>query len=122
MSQTSPATAAEPRPLTPLEIVRTLVLIVALATFALWGALGFTFPWNTVVAIGTPLVALGLWALFVSPRAVVRVHPFIRVLIELIIFACATIAWWEMGQGWIGLAYGVVAVTTGVLVGRRAIG
>lgn len=116
-----PATTETPRALTPLDIIRTVVLIVALVTFALWGALGFEFPWNLVLGIATPAVALGLWALFVSPRAVIRVHPFVRVLIELIVFVSATLAWWDMGQAWIGIAYGVVAVASGVFAGRRAL-
>lgn len=109
------------RPVSPLEIVRVLVVVVALATFVLWGLAEWPFPWNIVVAVVTPLVALLVWALFVSPRAVVPVHPFVRVLVELLIFASATAAWWSMGQSWIGIAYAVVAVATGVMTGRRAL-
>lgn len=121
MSVPAPATSEAPRALTPLDIIRTVVLIVALVTFALWGALGFEFPWNLVLGIATPAIALALWALFVSPRAVIRVHPFVRVLIELIVFVSATLAWWDMGQAWIGIAFGVVAVASGVFAGRRSL-
>lgn len=108
-------------PLTPLDLVRTIVLIAALATFVLWGVVGWTFPLNLVFAIGMPALALLVWALFVSPRAVIRVHPFIRVLIELLIFAAATIAWWNMGQSVVGIAFAVVAVASGLLAGRKAL-
>lgn len=110
-------------PLTAVDIVRTVVLVAALATFAIWGALAWVdiFPWNIVIAIAAPALVLGVWALFVSPKAVIPVHPFVRVLIELLIFAAATIAWWSLGQGVVGLAFGVVAVVTGVVSGRRAI-
>lgn len=107
-------------PLRPLDLVRTLLLIVALGTFVLWGVTGWEFPVNIVLAIATPALALLVWALFVSPRAVVRVHPFVRALIELLVFAAATIAWWSMGQALIGSAIGVLAVATGVVAGRRA--
>nr|BFF08859.1 hypothetical protein GCM10025699_01620 [Microbacterium flavescens] len=60
-----------------------------------------------------------VWALFVSPRAVFAVHPFVRALVELLVYASATIAWWSMDQAWIGLGFGVVAVTIGVIAGRR---
>lgn len=111
-------------PLTAVDIVRTVVIIAALATFALWGALSWVeiFPWNIAIAVLAPAVALGVWALFVSPKAVIAVHPFVRVFIELLIFAAATIAWWSMGQGLIGLAFALVAVATGVVTGRRSIG
>lgn len=110
-------------PLSAIDVVRTIVLIAALATFALWGVFAWYdhFPWNVVAAVATPTLALVLWALFVSPRAVVRVHPFVRVLVELLIFAAATICWWSMGQAWIGIAFGVVAVATGVMAGRRSL-
>lgn len=109
------------RPVSPLEIVRVLVILVALVTFVLWGIAQWPFPWNIVVAIATPLIALLVWALFVSPRAVVPVHPFVRVVVELLIFASATAAWWSMGQTWIGIAFAVVAVAAGVMTGRRAL-
>jgi hypothetical protein len=60
-----------------------------------------------------------VWALFVSPRAVFTVHPFVRAFVELLVYAAATIAWWSLGQTWTGLIFGVVAVTIGVIAGRR---
>ncbi|MDR2295076.1 MAG: YrdB family protein [Microbacterium sp.] len=117
-AELAPGTRA---PLTPLDLIRVVVIIATLATFVLWGALMWTFPWNLIVAIAAPVVALLVWALFVSPRAVVRVHPFVRVLIELLIFAAGTLAWWDMGQTIIGIAYAVVAVASGVVAGRRAL-
>jgi hypothetical protein len=32
-----------------------------------------------------------------------------------------TLAWWSVGQAWIGLAFAVVAVAAGVIAGRRAL-
>ena len=61
------------------------------------------------------------WALFVSPKAVFAVHPFVRALVELLVFASATMALWDLGFGWAGLVFGVVAVAIGVLHGRRAL-
>jgi hypothetical protein len=31
----------------------------------------------------------------------------------------ATLAWWSLGYAWIGVAFAVIAVTAGVLSGRR---
>lgn len=107
--------------LTPLNIIRFFVEITAFATLALWGALGFSFPWNIIVGIGAPALAIVVWALFVSPKAVFRVHPYVRALVELLVFVAATLAWWDMGQGIVGLAFGVVAVATGLMAGRRTI-
>lgn len=78
-------------------------------------------PWNLVLGIGAPVVVLLLWALFLSPRPVLRLDPFIRAAIELLIYAGVTLAWWSMGQAWVGIAFAVVAVATGVITGRRSL-
>lgn len=102
-----------------LDIVRLLVLVFALVSLALWGLLAWPLPINIVIGIVAPIAAILVWALFVSPKAVVPTHPFIRAVVELLIFASATIAWWSLGQAWIGLAFAVVAVASGVVAGRR---
>lgn len=102
-----------------LDVVRLLVELVAFGSLAVWGFTGFAFPWNIVAGIGAPVIAILVWALFLSPKAVLKVHPFVQALAELLVYAAVTAAWWSMGQPWIGLAFGVVAVAVGVLVGRR---
>ncbi len=106
-------------PLAPVDIIAFVCEIFAFGTLALWGFTMWPFPWNIVVGIGAPVIAILLWALFVSPRAVFAVHPFVRAFVELVVYASATAAWWSMGNAWIGLAFGVVAVTAGVVAGRR---
>lgn len=125
MSDTSPVAPQQPeepptRPIvTGLDVVRFLAELFAFFTFAFWGFVAWPFPWNIVAGIAAPVAAIVLWALFVSPKAVIATHPFVRAVVELLIFAAATIAWWSMGQAWIGLAFAVVAITSGVLAGRR---
>ncbi len=120
-----PEAPAEPLPagtrprLNALDLVALLCELFAIVTLALWGFAGFELPWNIVAGIGAPLLAILVWALFVSPRAVVPVHPFVRALVELLVYVAATIAWWSMGYAWVGLAFAVVAVTVGLITGRR---
>ncbi|QOC26305.1 MULTISPECIES: YrdB family protein [Microbacterium] len=102
-----------------LDVLAFLTELFAFITLAVWGFTAWPFPWNIVAGIGTPLIAILLWALFVSPRAVFAVHPFVRALVELLVYASATIVWWTSGNAWIGVAYAVVAVTVGLVVGRR---
>ena len=104
---------------TPLDIIRTVVLVTAVASLALWGFSMWAFPWNLILGIGAPLLVLLAWALFLSPRPVLALHPFIRAAVELLIYAGVTLAWWSMGQTWIGLGFAVVAVTAGLFAGRR---
>lgn len=120
-----PATPEAPRPAgtrTPLSVLDLLSFLCALfaaGTLAVWGFTAWDMPWNIVVGIAAPLGALVIWGLFVSPRAVLTVHPFVRGLVELLIALSATIVWWSAGQAWVGLVFGVVAVVVGVLSGRR---
>lgn len=107
--------------ITVLDVVRTLVLIFAVASLALWGFTGWPLPWNIVLGIAAPLFVLLVWALFLSPRPVLRVHPFLRAVVELFVYVGVTIAWWSSGQALIGTAFALVAVVAGVLSGRRAL-
>lgn len=105
----------------PLDIVRFLVEITVVFTLGFWGFVAWAFPLNIAVGILAPAFAILIWALFVSPRAVFGVHPFVRAVIELLLYASATIAWWSLDQTWIGIAFAVVATVTGLLIGRRAL-
>ncbi|TGY39360.1 DUF2568 domain-containing protein [Microbacterium laevaniformans] len=102
-----------------VDVLAFLCELFAFVTLAVWGFTAWPFPWNIVAGISAPVIAILLWALFVSPRAVFVVHPFVRALVELLVYASATIVWWTSGNAWIGLAYAVVAVTVGLVSGRR---
>lgn len=119
----SAAPASQPgRPVvgvSPLDIVRLLVELTAVFSLGFWGFVAWSFPANIAAGILAPALAVLVWALFVSPRAVFAVHPFVQAIIELLIYAAATIAWWSLDQLWIGVAFALVATVTGLLVGRR---
>lgn len=125
MSETpraTPTAPLEPGMRAPLSVIDVLAFVVELLAFvvlAIWGFAMWAFPWNIVVGIGAPVVAILVWALFVSPRAVFEVHPFVRAVVELLVYVSATLALWSMGLTWIGLAFGAIAVTVGLLAGRR---
>lgn len=104
---------------TALHLVRFLVELFAIFSFAWWGFIAWPFAWNILAGIATPVLAIVVWGLFVSPKAVFRVHPFIRAAVELLMFAAVTLVWWDLGQVWIGLAFALVAVVSGVFVGRE---
>lgn len=117
-----PAAPPEPgmrEPLSAVDVLAFACELFAFVTLAIWGFAEFAFPWNIVAGIGAPLLAILVWALFVSPRAVFEVHPFVRAAVELLVYVSATLAWWSMGLTWVGLIFGLVAVTAGVLAGRR---
>jgi hypothetical protein len=106
-------------PLSAVDVLAFVCEIFAFVTLAIWGFALWPFPWNIVVGVGAPVAAILVWALFVSPRAVLAVHPFVRAVVELLVYVSATLAWWSLGLTWVGLIFAVVAVTAGVLAGRR---
>lgn len=107
--------------ITPLDIVRSIVLVISVGTLALWGFATWPLPWNVVLGIGAPLVVLLVWALFLSPRPMLRLHPFLRAAVELLIYVGVTIAWWLMDQPVVGIAFAIVAIGAGLVSGRRRI-
>lgn len=107
--------------LNALDIVRAIVLVIAIGTLALWGFAAWPLPWNIVLGVGAPVVLLLVWALFLSPKPVLRLHPFLRAVVELLIYVGVTIAWWLMDQPLIGVAFALVAVGAGVVSGRRSL-
>lgn len=123
MPQVSAPVPGVERPvITVLDVIRAVVLVAAVASLALWGFATGDLPWNIVLGVGAPVVVILVWALFLSPRPVLRVHPFLRAAVELLIYVGVTIAWWSMGQALIGSAFALVAVVAGVISGRRALG
>lgn len=102
-----------------IDVLAFLCELFAFGTLAVWGFTAWPFPWNIAAGIVAPLTAIVLWALFVSPRAVIAVHPFVRAVVELLVYAAATIVWWTSGSAWIGLAFALVAITVGLVAGRR---
>lgn len=107
--------------ITVLDVLRFLSELVAIAILLIWGFVAWPFAWNILFGLLAPALAILAWALFVSPKAVFVVHPFIQALVELLVFVSATMALWDLGFGWAGLAFGVVAVAIGVLHGRRTL-
>lgn len=122
MTRSDARTDRPSRPsITVLDAVRAIILLAALASFAIWGFAQGSFPLTLVFGIGVPLIALLVWALILSPRPVLRVHPFVRAIVELLIYAAVTMCWWDLGEIWIGLAFAVVAITAGLFAGLRTL-
>lgn len=121
MSTASENAESAPQPISPIEIIRVIVLLAALVTFSVWGFTAWSSPWNFVFGIGAPVVALLIWALVLSTKPVVAVHPFVRAFIELVVYAGATAAWWSMGSLWAGVAFAVVAIAVGLASGLAAL-
>lgn len=63
--------------------------------FAYQFAPGTALGW--VLAFAIPLVVIGLWSLFVAPRAPRRLPLVPLVAVELVIFVIAAVGFWMLG-------------------------
>ena len=95
--------------------MRTLNLIVrfgcelaALIAFIWWG-------WPLVGWLVAFAVAV-MWGLVVAPKATHRLPDPSRLLVELVIFASAIVAFYEAGSETAAAVFGVLAVASAVLV------
>ncbi|QHF23577.1 DUF2568 domain-containing protein [Rathayibacter sp. VKM Ac-2804] len=105
----------------PNDVLRLVLELFAFVSLGLWGFLSWDLPWSIVFGVGAPVLAILLWALFLSPRAVLAIDVYGRSLIELVIMGAAALAWLDLGQPVVAIVFGVVAVVSGVVSGRRAL-
>jgi hypothetical protein len=104
------------------DVLRFVLELFAFISLGIWGFFAWPGPWlNIVLAVATPLFAILLWALFLSPRAVVALDAFGKALIEILIMGSAALAWLMLGQPIVAAAFGVVAAISGVIAGRKAL-
>ena len=117
----SDAVPNDPHPrIGPNEVLRFLLELFAFVSLGVWGFLAFPLPWpGVLVGLGAPALAILLWALFVSPKAVFRVDPFGQALVEIAVFTAAAIGWWMLGQPIVAVVFAVVAAVSGILHGRK---
>jgi Protein of unknown function (DUF2568) len=90
--------------------LRFLCEIAAIVAFVWWG-------WPVIgIVVGAGVIAF--WWIFVAPKAKRRLSDPIRLLSELAIFACATAAFFDVGQDVIAVVFAVLAGGTALLVRR----
>jgi len=114
---------AQPAPqpsLGPNDLIRFLLELFAIVSLGIFGFAAFELPWpGVLIGIGAPLLAILLWALFRSPKAVFSVDAFVKALVEIAVFSSAAIAWWIMGQPVVAVVFAVIAAVSGIVNGRR---
>lgn len=101
------------------DVLRFLLELFAIATLGIWGFVAWPFAWNILVGVGAPVLAILLWALFRSPKAVFRIDPFGKALVEIVVMTAAAFAWWDLGQPVVAVVFAVIALVSGILNGLR---
>jgi hypothetical protein len=101
------------------DVLRFVVELFAFVSLAVWGFIAWPFPWNIVVGIAAPALGIVLWALFRSPKAVIRIDTFGKAIVEIIVMTAAAFAWWDLGQPVVAVVFALVALLSGIMSGRK---
>lgn len=104
-----------------LQLARSLFHLIAVVSVTVWGFLAWPLPFPGVLT-GLALLALSvlLWALFLSPRPVLRVDRFARALFELLLIAAAVAALLALGVFWlIPALYGIAGAVVSYVASAR---
>jgi hypothetical protein len=93
-----------------------VVELLALAGLAWWGAeTGGGLFVHLLLGIGTPLAAIVVWALFVSPKARVELPLSGAVAMKALIFGTAMICIDVLGHRTLAIAFGIIAAANTVI-------
>ena len=103
----------------PNDVLRFVLELFAFVSLGIWGFTAWPLPWpGVLIGIAAPALAIVIWALFRSPKAVFRLDPFGKAIVEIAVMGSAAIAWLDLGQPVVAIVFGVVATVSGVLSGR----
>lgn len=107
-----------------LQLARSICHLIAVVAVSVWGFLAWPLPFPGILTgLGLLVLSVLLWALFLSPRPVLRVDRFGQALFELLLIAGAVAAVLALGVFWaIPAAYGVIAAVVGFVASTRARG
>jgi len=92
-----------------------VVELGGLAAAVYWGWDATSGGGQLYLAIAAPLAFIAVWGLFIAPRARVQVSKQVALAIELVLLALVAVGLASAGPVWLGIAYGAVALVSGLL-------
>ena len=104
-----------------LQLVRAACHLAVVVLVSVWAFLDWPQPWpGLLTGFGFTLLAVLIWALFLSPRPVLHTDRFGRSLIELLFIGSGVGAMLVLGAPWwLALGFGVIAAVLGYIVPAR---
>ncbi|WP_062132507.1 YrdB family protein [Demequina aestuarii] len=88
---------------------------------AWWGLAAYEGVWSWIVGIGLPLAVMGIWAVFLSPRAGMPLPDGAQVAVRVALLLVGAAAFWAVGMPVLAIAQAVLAVV-GTALSRRGRG
>ncbi len=92
-----------------------VVELGALAAAAYWGWEATSGAGRWYLAVAAPAAVIVVWALFVAPTARIRVPKAAALAIELVLLGLVAVGLAAAGPVWLGIAYGAVALVSGLV-------
>jgi hypothetical protein len=97
--------------------LRFLLELAGLTAVAYWGVtVGDSLLQQVALALGAVVLFVGVWGLFVAPKAVRRLGDPGRLVVELVVFGVAVGALVSVGEMVVGVGFGLLVVVSEVLV------
>lgn len=100
-----------------LQVVRALFHLATVVIVTVWGFVSWPLPFPGIISgIGFFALTVVIWALFLSPKPVLRTDRFGQALVELLLLAAAVAALLFLGVFWVWpVAFGVAGAVVGYL-------
>ena len=96
--------------------LRFLLELALLGALAVWG-FSLDSTWLSVVAgIGAPVIAAGVWGLWIAPKSERRLTDPSRLALELLLFAAAAVALAAAGRTALAAAFVALVLVQEVLM------
>lgn len=112
------STADSARSSALLQFIRSFIHLIAVVAVTAWGFISWPLPWPGVLTgVGVLVLAVLLWALFLSPKPVLHVDRFAQSLFELLLLAAAAAVMFFLGWFWL---WPVLLFVVGAVVGYLA--
>ena len=90
-----------------------------LAAFGYWGVQSAVDPWmKWPLALGVPLLAAGVWGLFLAPRAERRLRSRAGNVVSLVLFWLGALAVLQTGRPMLAMTFAAIALVNRLLVMR----
>nr|WP_245190299.1 DUF2568 domain-containing protein [Leucobacter exalbidus] len=104
-----------------MPLVRALFHLASVVIITVWGFLSWPLPFPGILAgLGLLAFTVVIWALFLSPKPVLRTDRFGQALVELMLLAAAVAALLFLGVFWVWPAlFGVVGAVVGFTTSAR---
>ncbi|MBC9944681.1 YrdB family protein [Leucobacter sp. cx-328] len=103
-----------------LQLIRGLFQVISVLTITVWGFLAWPMPVGILSGLIALVVSVVVWALFLSPKPVLRTDHFAQALVELVLIAGAVGAMLGLGVHWaLPVAFGVIAAVIGYIGSMR---